>query len=221
MNESSRAPGLILLAAGNGTRMGGPKALLRYEDGTALLTRQVERMSVAAESRGLSANIIVVLGAAVAEASRLVPAGVRIVENPNHTDGLSTSLNAGLRAVPCTASGAVISLLDLPDVSAEAYGRLLDAITPDALARAHWNSRPGHPVAIGREHFAEAIDSADGDEGLRAMLAHHEVRDIECADLLPPDFDGHFDVDTPEAAARRGLHLDGLHSRTESYCERI
>lgn len=212
MNESSGAPGLILLAAGDGTRMGGPKALLRYADGTALLTRQVERMSVAAESRGLSANIIVVLGPAVAEASRLVPAGVRVVENRNHTDGLSTSLSAGLRAVPCTASGAVVSLLDLPDIPAEAYGRLLDSITPDTLARAHWNSRPGHPVAIGREHFAEAIHSASGDEGLRAMLGRHQVNVIKCADLLPPELDGHFDVDTPEAAARRGLHLDGLHS---------
>ena len=212
MNESSRAPGLILLAAGSGTRMGGPKALLRYTDGTALLARQVERMSAAAVSRGLSADIIVVLGPVAAEASRLVPAGVRIVENSNHADGLSTSLIAGLRAVASTASGAVVSLLDLPDIPAEAYGRLLDAIAPDALARAHWNSKPGHPVATGREHFAEAIDSAFGDEGMRAMLARHEVSGIECADLLPPELDGHFDVDTPEAAARRGLHLDGLHS---------
>ena len=212
MNESSRAPGLILLAAGNGTRMGGPKALLRYADGTALLTRQVERMSAAAESRGLSANIVVVLGPVVEEASRLVPAGVRIVENTHHTDGLSTSLKAGLRAVPRTTSGAVVSLLDLPDIPAEAYERLLDAITPDVLARAHWNSKPGHPVAIGREYFAEAIDSASGDEGLRAVLRRHQVSDIECADLLPPELDGHFDIDTPEAAARRGLHLDGLHS---------
>ncbi|WP_350269988.1 nucleotidyltransferase family protein [Brevibacterium sp. CBA3109] len=212
MSEASRAPGLILLAAGNGTRMGGPKALLRYADGTSLLTRQVERMTAAAESRGLSASIIVVLGPALAEASRLVPAGVRIVENPNHTDGLSTSLNAGLRAVPHTTSGAVVSLLDLPDIPAEAYGRLVDAINPDALARAHWHSRPGHPVAIGREYFAEAIDSASGDEGLRVMLRRHEVSDIECADLLPPELDGHFDVDTPEAAARRGLHLNGIHS---------
>lgn len=212
MSESSRAPGLILLAAGNGTRMGGPKALLRYADGTALLTRQLERMSAAAESRGLTANIIVVLGPAVAEASRLVPAEVSIVENPNHTDGLSTSLIAGLRAVPRAASGAVVSLLDLPDIPAEAYGRLLDAITTGTLARAHWNSRPGHPVAIGRKHFAEAIDSSSGDDGLRAMLRRHEVSDINCADLLPPELDGCFDVDTPEAAARRGLHLDELHS---------
>lgn len=202
---------MILLAAGNGTRMGGPKALLRYGDGTALLTRQLERMSAAAESRGLSANIIVVLGPAVEKASRLVPQEVRIVENPNHTGGLSTSLIAGLRAVPRAASGVVVSLLDLPDIPAEAYGRLLDAITTDALARAYWNSRPGHPVAIGSKHFAEAIDSVSGDEGLRTMLRRHEVSDINCADLLPPELDGHFDVDTPEAAARRGLHLDELH----------
>lgn len=224
MNESSRAPGLILLAAGSGTRMGGPKALLHYADGTVLLARQVERMSAAAASRGLGAEIVVVLGPAFAEASRLVPTAARIVENPNHDEGLSTSLHAGLQAVPKTAAGAVISLLDLPDVPAEAYGRLLDAIYPgvsatkpgaratETLARAHWNSVPGHPVAIGREHFAEAIDSASGDEGLRTMLRSHEVSGIECADLLPPGLDGPIDVDTPEAAARRGLHLDGHHS---------
>lgn len=212
MNESSRGPALILLAAGNGTRMGGPKALLRCEDGTALLSRQVERMAAAAESRDLGSDIIVVLGPAFADASRLVPAAARIVENPNHIEGLSTSVRAGLQSVPDTAAGAVISLLDLPDVPVGAYRHLLDATAPGTLARAHWNSVPGHPVAIGCEHFTEAIDSASGDEGLRTMLRHREVRGIECADLLPSGLDGLVDVDTPEAAARRGLHLEGTHS---------
>lgn len=215
MEEASKAPSLILLAAGNGTRMGGPKALLRCADGTALLTRQVDRMAEAAASRGLSPDIVVVLGTAFPETARLVPAGARMIENPDVAAGLSTSLRAGLQAVQQAAVGAVITLLDLPHIPAEAIGRMLDATTPEALARAQWNSTPGHPVAIGREHFDEAVGTAAGDEGLRTMLKRHEVSGevsgIECADLLPPELDGLVDVDTPEAAARLGLHLEGTH----------
>lgn len=209
MDQPTEVPSLVLLAAGSGTRMGGPKALLHYEDGTSLVARQVERMSEAAASRGFDADVLVVLGPCIAEASRLVTSPARVVENPCFGEGLSTSLRAGLQAVPHGAAGAVISLVDLPDVPAEAHGRMLDALTLGALARAHWNSVPGHPVAIGRDHFAEAIDSAHGDEGLRTMLALHEVSGIECADLLPPERSGIIDLDTPESAARRGLHLKG------------
>lgn len=209
MRDASKAPSLILLAAGSGTRMGGPKAFLHCEDGTALLARQVDRMAAAALSRGLSSDIIVVLGTGLADAARLVPAGAQVVENADATMGLSTSLHAGLRAVPAAASGAVLSLVDLPHVPAEAFGRMLDVTTSEALVRANWNSVPGHPVAIGREHFAEAIDSARGDEGLRTMLKRYEASTVECADLLPPELDGLIDVDTPEAAARLGLHLKG------------
>ncbi|WP_152348940.1 NTP transferase domain-containing protein [Brevibacterium sp. CFH 10365] len=212
VNEAS----LLLLAAGSGTRMGGPKALLRYGDGTALLTAQVERMLTAATARGLDPDVIVVLGPALAQTSRLVPRGARVVENPDYRQGLSTSLHAGLSAVPNTAAGVVISLLDLLDVPAEAHGRLLDATAPENLARAHWNAVPGHPVALGRDHIAEALAAAAGDKGLRAMLKRHSgsgaVTSVECADLLPPGRDGLVDVDTPEAAAEFGMHLEGTHS---------
>ncbi|WP_209370157.1 nucleotidyltransferase family protein [Brevibacterium renqingii] len=216
MEQVNEVPSFLLLAAGIGTRIGGPKALLRRADGTALLTAQVERMLTAAVVRGLDPDVIVVLGPALAQTSRLVPRSARVVENPDHRQGLSTSLCAGLSAVPNTAAGVVISLLDLPDVPAEAHGRLLDATAPESIARAHWNSVPGHPVALGRKHIAEALASAVGDEGLRAMLKRHSssggVNGVECADLLPPGNDGLADVDTPEAAAQFGLHLEGTHS---------
>ena len=215
MEQVNEAPSLLLLAAGAGTRMGGPKALLRRADGTALLTVQVERMLTAATVRGLDPDVIVVLGPAMAQTSRLVPRGARIVENPNYLQGLSTSLGVGLSAVPKAATGVVISLLDLPDVPAEAYGRLLDAAAPEDIARAYWNSVPGHPVALGRERIPEALASTAGDEGLRAMLKRHSnsggVKGVECADLLMPGRDGLADVDTPESADRFGLHLEGNH----------
>lgn len=215
MDQVNEVPSLLLLAAGGGTRMGGPKALLRCTDGTALLTAQVERMLSAASSRGLESDVIVVLGPALEHATRLVPRGAWVVQNPDHHLGLSCSLRTGLQAVSHSAPGVVVSLLDLPDVPAEAHARLLDATTPKSLARAHWNSAPGHPVALGREHFDEALASIAGDEGLRSMFKRHsangDVRAIECADLLPPGHDGLADVDTPEAAARFGLYLEEPH----------
>ena len=107
-----------------------------------------------------------------------------------------TFLERGLRAVAGTGAEAVIVLLvDLPDVGPQVLTRLLAATAgegPAVLARAAYEGVPGHPVLIGREHWAAVLDGATGDRGARDHLATHPHTVVECGDLASGR-----DADTP------------------------
>ncbi|MFA6577376.1 MAG: NTP transferase domain-containing protein, partial [Nocardioides sp.] len=75
-------------------------------------------------------------------------------------------------------------LVDLPDVTAEVVRRVVAAgAGPDVLARATFEGRPGHPVLLGRDHWAGVTATAAGDRGARDYLAGTDVRLVECGDL--------------------------------------
>jgi CTP:molybdopterin cytidylyltransferase MocA len=180
----------VLLAAGAGSRMGTPKALVVGEDGEPWLARGVEALL-----GGGCAGVTVVLGAAAAAAAAHVPAGpVTTVVAADWAEGMSASLRAGLAALADSeATAAVISLVDLPDVDARVVRRVLDlGAGPDRLARATYDGRPGHPVLIGRDHWAGVLETVSGDAGARGYLARHPVTPVECGDLATGR-----DVDSP------------------------
>jgi CTP:molybdopterin cytidylyltransferase MocA len=78
----------------------------------------------------------------------------------------------------------LVTLVDLPDVGAAVLRRVAAVgHGPQALVRATYDGRPGHPVLIGREHWAGVLASAHGDRGAREYLTSHRVTDVECADL--------------------------------------
>jgi CTP:molybdopterin cytidylyltransferase MocA len=173
--------------------MGGPKALVEL-DGEPLLRRALRALA-----EGGCAPVVVVLGAGAAEAAPLVPDGVRAVVADGWAEGMGASLRAGLAALQGTgADAAVVHLVDLPGVTATAIGRLAAGAGPDALARAAYDGRPGHPVLLGRAHWAGVAAVATGDAGARDYLAGHpDLALVECGDVATPG-----DLDTPEALAR-------------------
>lgn len=195
---------MIVLAAGQGSRMGAPKVLLRTDDGTSLLAHHVEAMAAVGP-----AEIIVVLGAGADEARSLIPQGVRTVVNSDHEMGMGGSLRAGLRAVDPRSNAVVVTLVDLTDTPAEIYPRLVEHAAGDVLARSAWDSVPGHPVMFGRDWIPRAIEACTGDSGAKQlfMQASESATLIEGGDLLAPGADGNFDVDTPAQAALRGIRL--------------
>ena len=168
----------VLLAAGSGERFGGPKALARDDDGTSWLLRSVQALRPCAE-------IVVVLGAGADEAAALLPMSVARIRADDWAEGMGASLRAGLSALEATAHDtALVSLVDLPDVDPAVVARLAAAATgADVLARAAYDGVPGHPVLIGRDHWAGVVASATGDRGARDYLAAHEVALVECGDL--------------------------------------
>jgi CTP:molybdopterin cytidylyltransferase MocA len=187
----------LLLAAGAGRRMGGPKSLLRDADGVPFLDRAVGLLL-----DGGCATVTVVLGASAEQAGALLdeagwtgdPA-VDVVVAGDWDEGMGASLRAGLRALGRRdADAALVTLVDLPDVGVPVLQRVLAAGgAPGALARATYDGRPGHPVLIGRDHWTGVVDTAAGDRGARTYFRTHEPVACECGDLATGR-----DLDTPE-----------------------
>jgi CTP:molybdopterin cytidylyltransferase MocA len=177
----------VLLAAGAGSRMGTPKALVS-DDGGSWLVRGVRLLD-----DGGCSGVTVVLGARSAEAVGLLDGlGVDVVIASDWEEGMSASLRAGLSALPDDVEAALVLLVDLPDLTADVVRRLLGSGGgPDALARATYDGRPGHPVLIGRDHWAGVVATATGDRGARDYLDSHEHLGVECGDLATGE-----DVDT-------------------------
>src|SRR5215831_10427391 len=151
----------ILLAAGDGSRLGQPKATVELA-GSTLAER-----GVALLRDGGTDPVIVVTGAIPVE----IP-GVVSVHNPDWLTGMGSSLATGLRALANgDAAAAVIALADQPLVGAKAVRRLIAAHASGAIAA--YDGKPRNPVLIGRAHWAAVAEAAAGDAGARPFLRAH------------------------------------------------
>ncbi len=176
----------LLLAAGAGSRMGMPKALVHDEHGSWLVR------AVRVLREGGCPRVVVVLGAGADEAEPLVAglSGVSVVRSADWASGMGASLATGLAATDGDA--ALVHLVDLPDVTSAVVARVLaTGPTRGTLARASYDGRPGHPVLLGRDHWPGVAAAATGDRGARDYLARHDTSLLECGDLAS----GH-DVDS-------------------------
>jgi nicotine blue oxidoreductase len=168
----------VVLAAGAGRRMGAPKALVRDEKGVAWVVRTARVLAA-----GGCQPVIVVVGAEAAQVTAELGAEpVKVIEATTWQDGMGASLRAGLDSSE-PADAALVVPVDLPGLTAAAVARIVARARPDALIRAVYAGMPGHPVLLGREHWAGVRDAAVGDQGARAYLRAHSPQDVECADL--------------------------------------
>ena len=126
-----------------------------------------------------------VLGAGADEARPLLEGyDVEVVVAEDWDEGMGASLRTGLQSLTDEPTAALVTLVDLPDVGPDVVRRLLDRpVSADTLARATYDGTPGHPVLIGRDHWAGVIESAIGDQGARSYLGSHQVELVECGDL--------------------------------------
>lgn len=179
----------VLLAAGSGSRLGQPKALVEL-GGSRLVDRGIGLLQA-----GGAGPLVVVTGAAPLTLPRVIT-----VHNPDWASGMGSSLAVGLRAVPDGCPAAVVALVDQPLIGAAAVRRLIAARAAGAtVAVAAYHGRPRNPVLLARAHWPEVISLAAGDVGARPFLRAHPdlVTLVECADTGQPD-----DLDTPADLAR-------------------
>ncbi|WP_375388223.1 NTP transferase domain-containing protein [uncultured Amnibacterium sp.] len=177
----------LVLAAGAGTRFGGPKALARTPSGEPWVGRAVALLVDAGCER-----VVVVLGAEADAARPLVPRGASVVVASRWRSGMGASLAAGMAALP-EADAALVTLVDLPGLPGSVVARVLaEGTERDVLARAVFGGVPGHPVLLGRDHWDAFRDALRGDRGGRAFLEEHGVTHVECGDLFSGE-----DVDRP------------------------
>jgi molybdenum cofactor cytidylyltransferase len=191
---AKRRVAAIVLAAGRSTRMGGPNKLLA-EIGGKPLVRIAAQEALSSRVR----PVIVVTGhqhERVEAALKGLP--VTIVHNPDFADGLSTSLKAGIAAVPPDVDGAIVCLGDMPQVDAALIDRLIAAFDPERGALVvvpTIEGKRGNPVVWSRRFFS-ALATLDGDVGARHLIASYPeaVSEVAFADRAAL-----VDVDTPEA----------------------
>jgi len=182
----------IVLAAGAGVRMGGRVKQLLPLGGRPLVQHPID----AAVAAGLE-DVVVVLGHAAEEVAAVLalPPGGAVVVNPLYAAGQSTSLHAGVDALPCSARAALVLLGDQPEVGAAAIRAVVEAHARRGapVVRAAYGGRPSHPVLLGHEVWP-GVQGLRGDQGARALIAAHGPR-VELVDLTGPAPE---DVDTAD-----------------------
>lgn len=173
----------LVLAAGGGSRFGVQPKLLAELDGRPLLEHALRAQSAVAELD----QIVVVLGADADDVLAQVDLGrAEPVICSDWRAGQAASLRCGLGAVR-DADRVIVTLGDEPLITPEVVALFLRA---PAGARALYNGRPGHPVALGPEHIS-ALSSLTGDRGARDLLRGGPT--IECGGVCSGS-----DVDTRE-----------------------
>jgi molybdenum cofactor cytidylyltransferase len=185
----------IVLAAGQGSRMGGGKMTAVYA-GKPLVRHAHDAIAASRAS-----PVLTVVGHdAAAVSAALAGVDTAIVVNPRYADGMASSLKAGVAALPNTAAGALVLLGDMPLVTPAILDRLIAAFAARPTAKAVVPvvaGRRGNPILIGRALFPEVM-KLDGDIGARRLFDAAGEGVVE----VPLD-DGAVltDVDTPEALA--------------------
>jgi nicotine blue oxidoreductase len=187
----------LVLAAGGGRRYGGPKALVR-RDGRLLVERAADTLRAAR-----CEPVLVVVGAAADRVRASASLGdARLVDNPEWETGMGSSLRAGLEALsvlePAPAAVAVL-LVDMPGITSAAVARVAAGAGAATLAMAGYAGRRGHPVVLGRDHWAGVAALAEGDVGARPYLTAHraEVTVVPCDDVANDT-----DLDVPDPHQR-------------------
>jgi molybdenum cofactor cytidylyltransferase len=189
-------PAAIILAAGDSTRMGRPKALLPDPEGRPFVARLVRTFSAAGVQQ-----VIVVTGSlhaqiAAALSADDLPVIPQLVNNPQPALGQISSLWIGLdAAIQLGVPGVLMTLVDIPLVQVSTVRRVIDAWAQSRapVVRPAVGPRHGHPVLFDQSVF-DALRHAPVTEGARAVV--HAIAD-RIVDV-PVDDEGCLrDVDTP------------------------
>ena len=178
----------LVLGAGGSKRLGRPKQLLSYKDGTLL-------GHVVATARACPFDqTVVALGGAAAEVREQVDLlGMDVVVNEDYGEGCSSSIAAALGALDSRCDVLVLMLGDQPGVTATTVAMLLAGRGEAPLAVCRYDDGPGHPTAFASSVFGE-LSSLHGDKGVWRLLDQRaqEVAQVPIAGPVP------LDVDTPE-----------------------
>jgi len=190
----------LVLGAGGSRRLGAPKQLLPYGEGTLL-------GHVVAVARACQFDqLIVAIGGAADEVRAQVDLeGAEVVVNDAYGAGCSSSIAAALSQLDPRCDVIVLMLGDQPGVPAATVAALLDARGDAPLAVCRYDDGRGHPIAFARSTFAD-LAVLHGDKGVWRLLDQRagDVVEVAIAGPIPRDVDTREDYEAVLAAAGSG-----------------
>ncbi len=161
----------VVLAAGRANRLGGdvPKQILPWNSGNTLVGHVVDT----ALASCLLHNLFVVSGYRAEDiAEALVDRPVTLVPNPDWLAGQSSSVRAGVHALPSEVSAVMFLLADQPAVRSETIDLLVEAYRrtfAPIIVPEYQGGQRGNPVLFDRRTFAELL-ALQGDTGGRPVI---------------------------------------------------
>ena len=178
----------FVLGAGGSHRLGRPKQLLPYGDGTLL-----GHVAGVARACRFDQTVVAIGGSAGDVRESVDLAGADVVVNDAYGDGCSSSIAAALGVVDPRCEVLVLMLGDQPGVTADTVAALLAGRGEAPLAVCGYDDGPGHPIAFARSVFG-ALADLHGDKGVWRLLDQRaaDVATVPVAGPIP------LDVDTPE-----------------------
>jgi len=178
----------LVLGAGGSKRLGRPKQLLPYGDGTLL-----GHVVGVARTCPFDQTIVAIGGSADDVRANVDLAGADVVVNDAYGAGCSSSIAAALGIVDPRCDVMVLMLADQPGVTADTVAALLAGRGDAPLAVCRYDDGRGHPIAFARSVFG-ALADLHGDKGVWRLLDQRagDVAEVPVAGPIP------LDVDTPE-----------------------
>ncbi len=156
----------IILAAGESSRFGSPKQLVNWQENN-LLQHTINITKLLFDK-----NIIVVLGANVELIqSRLNKSEITIAKNNDWQTGISSSIRAGIKALPEDAEAVMILLCDQPLIEKSSLKKLFDLWQkrPNDIVASEYQDTPGVPAIFPAVFFSQ-LESLQGDKGAKQLI---------------------------------------------------
>ena len=194
----------VVLAAGESSRMGRPKALLPIEG-----VRFIEKIVNALKSTRVGKTIIVLGHNAEEVRRKIADLSVDVVINPDYKQGQLSSLMAAVRSIASSADagdadGILVHLVDHPYISPDLVNLMIERFyeSKKLIVIPRYRERRGHPVILSKLLFEELL-ATPLDQGAKAVVHAHSSETLE---IVTDDEGVTIDIDTPEEYRR---HVQG------------
>ena len=184
--------GIIILAAGNSSRLGQPKQLLPYKDDTLL-------QHIIAEAAVIKDTVLIVVTGANHELieNGIAASKVKTAFNHDWELGMSSSINKGLSELLQSnpeIEKCIVAVCDQPFVSHSVFENLITEydVTGKGIVASTYAETFGTPVLFDKKYFDDLLD-LKGQEGAKKVI----TRFLDDTASIPFE-KGNIDIDTEE-----------------------